>query len=184
MSEIERSGGSTGGTQVPTERGRYSSSVVTPSTRLRSYTGLDWLRLSVPSNWQDFASQDSVQFAPEGAYGPDGITHGIMVGAFRGNGDTDLYNETDSYVQQILQGNSYLRQRGSSVETTVAGRSGLATTLFGRSPVTDRNELVTIYTTRLRDGGLFYAVTVVPEAEGTSYNRAFRSVMQSISLNG
>ena len=55
--------------------------------------------------------------------------------------------------------------------------------LSGRSPVTNRTEVVTIYTAQLRNGGLFYVATVVPEGEAGSYSTAFRAMLNSIRLN-
>ena len=185
MSEIGKEGGNGegGGTQSPTANGRYTATVAVPSTRVRSYTGANWLQISVPSNWLDFASQSDVQFAPEGAYGDQGITRGMMVGVISGGQNTDLATASDAYLNQLLQGNSYLRQRGQLVQTSVARRQGYTTSMSGRSPVTNRTEVVTIYTTQLRTGELFYAVTVVPDAESYSYNTAFRNVLNSIRLN-
>jgi predicted Zn-dependent protease len=183
MSEIERSGGSGGGpVENPTSNGRYSDRVAAPSTRMRAYTGLNWLRLNVPSNWLDFASQDDVQFAPEGAYGNQGITRGMMIGIGRTQ-DNDLERATSDYLNGILQANSYLQQRGGLIETYVANRRGYTTVLSGRSPVTNRTENVTIYTVGLRNGQLFYFITVVPNDESYAYNATFRNILNSVRLN-
>ncbi|MBK9766795.1 MAG: hypothetical protein IPP63_07145 [Chloracidobacterium sp.] len=55
--------------------------------------------------------------------------------------------------------------------------------LAGRSPVTNRNEVVTVYTTQLSSGELFYLVTVVPEAEAVRYDNAFRNILGSLRLS-
>ena len=55
---------------------------------------------------------------------------------------------------------------------------------MGVSPVTNKNEKVTVYTTQLRNNaGIFYVVTVVPEEEAVGYNSAFRNILNSIQLN-
>ena len=123
-----------------------------------------------------------MQFAPEGAFGDQGITRGVMIGVSQSSGG-DLESASDMYLNEMLQTNSYLRQRGGFVETTVGGRQGLTTSALGRSPVTGRTEVVTIYTSQFRNGELFYAVTVAPDTETASYNRAFRSVLSSIRFN-
>ena len=166
----------------PTSAGRYSNNVQYPSTRVRAYSSVSWLRLNVPSNWLEFSSQDSVQFAPEGAYGDQGITRGLMIGIYRGQ-NNDLQRDSEGYLNEILQGNSYLRQRNQFSQTYVGGRRGYTTSASGRSPVTGRTEIVTIYTTQLRNGQLFYAVTVVPDDESYNYSSAFRNVLSSIRLN-
>ncbi len=183
MAEIEKGAvGQQDGRTNPTASGRYSNSVQFPSTRTRAYSGSNWLRLSVPSNWLEFPSQDDVQFAPEGAYGQDGITRGAMVGIYQGR-NNDLTSDSESFVSSMLQGNSYLRQRGGLVQIYVAGRQGYSAQLSGRSPITNRTEVVTIYTTQLRNGGLFYIATVVPDDESYNYSNAFRNILSSIRLN-
>ena len=183
MAQIEKeSSGQQGGATNPTASGKYSSNVQYPSTRTRTYSGSSWLRLNVPSNWQEFPSQDDVQFAPEGAYGKDGITRGAMVGIYQGQ-NNDVTRDSEAYINDILQGNSYLRQNGRMSQTYVAGRQGYMTQLSGRSPITNSTEVVTIYTTTLRNGGLFYVATVVPDKESSSYASAFRNMLSSIRLN-
>ena len=188
MAQIEKDAQAGKGTEGsnntpnPTANGRYSNSVRFPSSRVRAYTGLSWLRVNVPSNWLDFPSQDDVQFSPQGAYGDQGITRGAMIGIYNGR-NNNLTNDSEAYVNSMLQGNPYLTQRGDLVQTYVAGRQGLTTILSGRSPVTNRTEVVTIYTTTLRNGGLLYVATVVPQAESASYSAAFRAMLNSMRLN-
>jgi hypothetical protein len=181
MAEIERGYRGSGNSQSPTAGGRYSNNVQTPSTRTRVYTNGNFIQLNVPSNWQDFAGQDSIQFAPEGAYGDQGITHGALIGRSRANGNLD--NATQELVQTFLQGNSYLRQRTGFSQTTVAGRRGYTTVLSGRSPITGENEVVSIYTLPLRSGDMLYIAAVAPESESYRYNTAFRNMINSIRVN-
>lgn len=182
MAEIEKSGAGQGGTTNPTANGRYSNTVAYPSSRVRTYTGGNWVQMSVPNNWKEFSSQDDVQFAPEGAYGDQGITRGAMIGLYRGQ-NRELTRDTEAYVNSILGGNSYLSKRSGYQNTYVGGRRGTSIILAGRSPVTNRVEVVTIYTTLLNNGELFYAATVVPEAESTIYANTFRNLITSIQFN-
>ncbi len=181
MAEIEK-GYRTEQTSSPTASGRYTSQVQRPSTRMQTYNRLNWVRLNVPSNWQEFTSQDNAQFAPQGAFGEEGITHGFLVG--RLNSSTrDLQRDSQAYVSQIFQGNPYLRQRSGFTSVNIAGRRGLAITAAGQSPIRRESELITIYTTQLRNGDLAYFVTVVPERESNAYNAAFRRTLSSIRIN-
>ena len=183
MAEIEKDGSNgQGRTENPTASGRYSNSVQYPSNRLRTYSGANWLRINVPSNWVNFASQDNVMFAPEGAYGDQGITRGAMIGIYQGQ-NNDVARDSEAYVNEMLQANSYLSQRKNLSQTYLAGRQGYSTVLSGRSPITGRTEVVTIYTAQLRNGGLFYVDTVVPDDESYNYSNAFRNVLSSIRLN-
>ncbi|NOT48981.1 MAG: M48 family metalloprotease, partial [Acidobacteria bacterium] len=78
MEQIQKEGGSGG--QSPTAGGNYSRNVPYPSARVKAYNGGDIL-YNVPGNWREFSGQSGVTFAPEGAYGDQGITHGVMVSA-------------------------------------------------------------------------------------------------------
>jgi beta-barrel assembly-enhancing protease len=169
------------GTPNPTAGGRYSRNVPYPSNRTRQYTGLNWMRVNVPSNWRDFTGGDSVQFAPEGAFGDQGITHGALIGVYQGR-NREIGRDSEDYLSGVLQANSYLRQRGGFSRTTVGGRDGYTAMLSGTSPITGRSEVVTIYTTQLRTGDLLYIATVAPENENSSYSYAFRSMLGSLRL--
>ncbi len=174
-------GGRTDG-QNPTSSGKYESRVELPSSRTRAYSSGSWIQMNVPNNWQDFPAESEVWFAPAGAYGDQGITHGALIGLFKPQ-SRNLGEATEEYVSGILNGNDYLRQRSGYTRTTISGRTAFATVLSGRSPVTSKTEVATVYTTQLRDGQLFYIVTVSPEAEASSYNYAFRNVIRSIRLS-
>ncbi len=183
MAEIEKDVKSGNGpSQNPTASGRYSENIQYPSSRIRAYTGMSGVQINVPSNWREFSSGGDVQFAPDGAYGAQGITHGVMLGSYSGQ-NNDLSNESQDYVNEILQGNSYLRQRGSLSQTSIAGHRGYTARLSGISPITGRTEIVTIYTAQLRNGGLFYIATIVPDDESQNYSYAFRNMINSIRLS-
>lgn len=185
MAEIERNttrngqGGQTGQT---TTGGRYSARVPYPSSRAQTYTGGNWIQLNVPDNWRAFEQQTSVQFAPEGAYGDNGITHGALVGVTQANSN-NLAQATEQYVDGVLQDNNYLRQNTGYTRTTIGGRQALATVLSGRSPITNRTEVATVYTTQLRNGSLLYVIAIAPENESENYNATFRNMIRSIRLN-
>lgn len=182
MAEITKQAPSGQGSENPTASGKYSNNVPNPSTRVREYSSVNWLRISVPGNWQEFSGEGGAQFAPEGAFGDQGITHGVMVGVYQGQG-TSLRTKTQAYINETLQGNSYLQQNGSLISRNLGGRNGYTTQMSGRSPVTGRTEVVTVYTTQLRNGQLFYLVTVVPSDQSYNYTNAFRNVVNSVRLN-
>ncbi len=168
--------------QNPTAGGRYSNRVQYPSSRMQVYTSGNSLQMSYPSNWRTFESQGTITFAPEGAYGDSGITHGVMLGTAQARSN-DLAQSTEDYVNGVIQGNNYLRQTTNYSRSTLAGRNAFTTVLTGRSPITNQTEVATVFTTQLRNGGLFYVVMVAPESESSSYNAAFRNMIRSIRLN-
>lgn len=179
MSQIQQQGGSG---PSPTAGGRYSSNVQRPSTRTRIYAGGNWLRMNVPDNWREFGGQTDVTFAPNGAFGDQGITHGAMIGIYRGS-SSSLSQDSRDFVSSMLKGNPHLRQQSNFQSTRFAGRSALSTVLSGRSPIYGQTEMVTVFTTRLRNGETFYFLAVSPESESTGYNSAFRNMINSIRLN-
>jgi hypothetical protein len=141
------------------------------------------LSIRVPDNWREFSTSDQVTFAPEGSYGDQGITHGAMIGLIQANARSGQ-SATQDYVDTLLQSNSYLRQRGSIMNTTLSGRSGNIVQLSGRSEITGETELVTIYTTLLPNGILVYIATVSPQSDSPQYENTFRSMINSLRING
>ncbi|HKR01732.1 MAG TPA: M48 family metallopeptidase [Pyrinomonadaceae bacterium] len=190
MSEIARSG-----QRYPTEgdsssnypSGNIGGRVSYPSSRYRTFNGGNLFQVSYPDNWRDISeSQSSVWFAPEGAYGQvQGqavFTHGVNIGVAQSQGG-NLRQATDYFIQSLAQGNGNLRQQGSYQRGTINGRNALAITLSNVNEATGRPETITIYTTQLRNGQLFYMVAVAPQSDYRNYQTAFRNVLGSIRLN-
>lgn len=182
MKEIDEEYKRNGGGQNIPSNSRYENRVPFPSSRTRVYSGGDWVQLNVPNNWKDFTAQGEVWFAPDGAYGDQGITRGALVGLYQAQ-SRDLGESTRDYVDGVLKANDYLEQNSSYTRTVISGRTAFSTVLSGRSPVTGRTEIATVYTVMLRNGQLFYVITVAPEDESSSYNLAFRTMIRSIRLN-
>jgi beta-barrel assembly-enhancing protease len=185
MEEIEKNAQSSPGSANPnpTAGGKYTNSVPYPSTATRLYSAGSLFRINVPNNWKDFPSGTDVQFAPAGAFGDQGITHGALVGTYTPGGtNPSLAQASNDYLMTVLEGNNYLNQRGSLLRTTIAGRNGYTGQLVGTSPVTGRSELVTIYTAQLRSGELLYIATVVPETESSRFSTAFRNMINSLRI--
>ncbi len=170
-------------TENPMNNGRYESRVEYPSSRSVSYNGGNLFRVNLPNNWQVFESQNSITFAPQGAYGNYGITHGVMIGVTQTQ-NNDLGRATEEYVNSLMQGeNNYLRQDSRFSRTTIDRRNAYSTVLSGRSPITGRTEVVNIFTTQLRNGALMYIAAVAPQDESSRYNSAFQNVLRSIQIN-
>lgn len=181
--------------QYPSDRQQYPSNsdtyargerVAYPSSRYRTYSGGNLFQVSVPDNWNQLGGGNSITYAPQGAYGSsqgsDVFTHGVMLGVTNSQGGS-LRNSTDTYINGLVQGNSYLRRSGGYQRANIGGNTGLATTLSGRSPITGRNEIVNVYTTQLRDGNLFYVVNVAPQDEYGNYQNTFQNILRSLRLN-
>ena len=188
MQEIARSG-----QRYPTGEttGNYPNNppqgrVAYPSTRYQAYSTVGGLvRVSVPSNWRQLGESNSVWFAPEGAYGQYQnqvvYTHGINLGLAQTQSQ-NLQQATQEFLNGLTQGNNSLRQRSGLQRTTVGGRTGLTTTLTNVNEATGQAEVVTVITTQLRNGQLFYLIAVAPENESASYQTAFRNILRSIQI--
>ena len=184
MEEIARGGQrypNQGGTS---QNGDYSRGerIAYPSTNYRTERN-NLFSVAIPSNWRTLGSGNSVSYAPEGAYGSNGITHGVIFSA-----EQARYDSLDQAAQEVLQGllqsNNYLQQSGGWRRASVDGRSALVTTLSGRSPITGQQENVTILVTQLSTGNVFYMAGVSPRSESATYQRTFNEIARSLRLNG
>ncbi len=183
MEDLEKAAqGQQGTGQSPTAGGKYDPrNVQLPSTRTRQYKAGNILTATVPDNWKEFPEEGGVQFAPDNAWGEKGITHGVMLGIYKGNGG-NLQQESDAYVQAIAKSNEYSQQGGYS-RGSINGKNALRTIISGRSDITGRTEIVTVYTTQLSDKTLLYVLTVSPDNESSDYSRAFTNFVNSIRIN-
>ena len=157
-----------------------------PSSRYRSYSELGLLRVSIPDNWRELPDQGSVWFAPQGAYGSANgrtvYTHGVSFGVVQTR-SRNLQQATDEMISSLEQGNGNLRARGGYQRTYVGGRNALSIVLSNINEVTGRPEIVTVTTTQLRNGEIFYLITVSPESDFGDYQNAFRNIVRSVQLN-
>jgi predicted Zn-dependent protease len=158
-----------------------------PSTRYQSYSELGGIaRVSVPSNWRELGGNNSVWFAPAGAYGQNQnqavYTHGVNIGIAQTQ-SRNLQQATNEFLNGLGAGGGNLRQRSGLQRTTMSGRTGLTTTLTNINEATGQAEVVTVITTQLRNGQLFYLIAVAPESESTSYQAAFRNILRSLQIN-
>jgi len=189
MAEIAK-----GGTRYPTgeNTGNYPTnaprgSVSLPSTRYQNYSTLGGLvRVSVPSNWRELGSSNSVWYAPEGAYGQYQnqvvYTHGVNLGLGQTQ-SRNLQQATNELLQSLGVGNGNLQQRSNLQRATIAGRTGLTTTLSNANEATGQTETIVVMTTQLRSGELFYLIAVAPSNESGRYQTAFSNILRSIQLN-
>jgi hypothetical protein len=190
ISEIERSGNTnpntdTGSASRYPSDSRIQRNVEQPSNHYRVFESRGLFRISVPDNWKQFADSASVTFAPEGAYGNQQgesvFTHGAIVGIGEVSAN-NLQRASDEYTSGILQNNGYLKAEGRYQSRRLGGRDALKRRLSGTSKVTNRKEIVDIYTTMLSNRQLFYVIQVVPEDGQGQYTRAFGEMLQSVTF--
>ena len=191
MAEIARSG-----QRYPTEGGNYPSNypagnvggrVAYPSSRYQTFNGGNLFQLSYPDNWRALGEgQNSIWFAPDGAYGQAQgqtvFTHGVNVGVAQAQSG-NLRQATDAFINSLGQGNRNMRQQTNYQRGSIDRREALAITLTNSNEATGRPETIAIYTSLLRNGGLFYMIGVAPQNEYRSYQGTFRNILGSIRLN-
>jgi len=176
---VATTGTRSGDTRMPTGR------VEAPSSSYRTYDENGEFRVSVPGNWREVQSANTVTFAPDGAYGSrDGstiFTHGIEIGLAR-NETHNLQTATEELIDSLSGGNPRLTRPSRFDRTSIGNRRGLHTTLSNVSEATGGQESVDVFTTRLDNGLLLYAIGVAPANASDNYQRVFDRVVKSIEL--
>ncbi|MGB2715246.1 MAG: M48 family metallopeptidase [Vicinamibacterales bacterium] len=170
-------------TQGPVGTSARTGRVDPPSGEWRTYQPGNFMRLSVPSNWDQIGGNSgSVTYAPGGGYTEgNGFTHGIQVGVARSTGG-NLQSQTDRLLQSFAQSNPNLRRQGGYSRATIGGRQGLTTTLSNVA-ADGYQEAVNVSTVQLRDGSLLFLIGVAPANEARTYMNTFTQVRQSVQLN-
>jgi hypothetical protein len=157
-----------------------------PATAYRTHQPGNFLRVSVPENWDPVNNDGGgVTYAPDGAVfnGDSGqtFTHGVQIGIARGTGN--LQRDTQTLLNGFAQSNPDLQQQSGLQRDTIGGRNGLTTVLSNTSEVTGQRERIALSTTQLRDGSLLYVVGVAPQAEVSTYDATFQRVRRSLQIS-
>jgi len=185
--EVARSRqGQQGPQRAPVGTSGRNERVEPPSGDFRTYQPGDFLRISVPANWEQVGAGNTVTFAPRGGYlqadnGQSAFTHGIEVGVTPANGN-NLQQQTEQLLQSFARSNPELRRQGGYSRTNIGGRQGLTTTLSNVSEVTGENEAVNLSTVQLSDGSVLFLVGVAPTNEARTYLNAFSRIRQNLEL--
>jgi hypothetical protein len=177
--------GQAGGGNRPIGTGGRAVTVDPPSRAFRTYQPGDFLRVSVPSNWDQVEGGGDVTYVPDGAFfqgdgGQTAFTHGVQIGVTQGTGN--LQRDSEQILNAFARSNPSLRRQGGFQRDTVGGRAGLTTILTNRSDVTGQQERIAFSTTQLRGGGVLYMVGVAPQSEAQVYDNAFRQVRRSLQI--
>ncbi len=159
-----------------------------PSMQYRSSQPLNFMRLSLPSNWSEVSGGDNgATYAPDGGYIKSGddsaFTHGFQIGVTTARGSGNLQRDTDALIAAFAKSNAQLRASGGYTRDRISGRNALRTSLSNVSEVTGQRESVSLTTTQLSDGRLVYFIGVAPQNEASAYEDAFRRVRQSVELS-
>jgi hypothetical protein len=174
-----------GGGATASSVGTPGQPVPAPAADYRDLSGGKVFQASVPSNWTTLASDTAIKAVPQNGYGPlkggeNVFTHGVEFGVAKATAK-DLREATNAWLKAIAQGNPELKLAGSQESVQISQRAGLATPLINPSPLGGQ-ERITLYTTFLSSGNLFYYMTIVPEKDAGTYQEAFKRVGTSIRL--
>jgi hypothetical protein len=178
--------GQTRSTRTAGAAGAARIDVDPPSTQFQTHSPSDFLRVSVPANWQSLNTGDVQTYAPPSGYvensrGQAAVTHGVQIGVAQG-GSGNLQRDTEQLIQTFARTNPDLRAAGSARRETIGGRTGISTPLSNISDVTGEREYVDLSTTQLRDGSLLYIIGIAPQPEAGTYEPVFRKVRQSVRI--
>jgi beta-barrel assembly-enhancing protease len=171
----------------PIGTGGRTVQVEPPSNSYRVRQPADFLRISVPSNWDEVeGDQGNVTYAPDGAFfradgGASAFTHGLQVGVAKGSGN--LQRDTQQLLNGFARSNPNLRQQSGLQRDNVGGRNGYSAVLSNVSEVTGQTERIAFSTTQLRGGNILYMLGVAPQNEAGTYDGAFRRVRQSVQIS-
>ena len=178
-----RTPASNGGNQ-PANTSALSGRVEAPSSRYQSFDKGMFSGM-VPENWDEIQQENGVWFAPKGAYGTANgqtvFTHAVNLGVVQTRA-RDAQQAAEEFINNLKQG-SDLRARGAVRRMDVDGRQGQLFSFNNTNEATGGEEIVNILTTQLRNGELFYLITVSPASEYQKYQSTFSTILRSVRLN-
>jgi len=192
MSEVERGdasnggggGGGEGSSGAARSVGTPGQPVPAPSGDYREIKGGNVFRASVPSNWTNLSTSNSFRSIPENGYGElkgqSVFTHGVEFGVTKAT-SRDLRDATTLWLRGLKESNPEMRVVGEPQSIRMAQRSALSTNLTNPSPL-GGPERISITTTFLSDGVIFYYLSVAPQNDLAGFQDAFERVRQSIQL--
>jgi Zn-dependent protease with chaperone function len=97
---------------------------------------------------------------------------------------TALAEATNDLVSEILRTNPHLKFVADSQRlNTVSGGAALSLVLSGRSPVTQQEERVTVFTRELADDHVIYALFIAPAQDYTVLRKTFERMISSLRVN-
>jgi hypothetical protein len=76
-----------------------------------------------------------------------------------------------------------MRQSGSTQRSNIGGRGGYSVQMTNINEATGQRENVTLITTQLRNGDVFYMIAVAPQSEARSFTNAFNTILRSTRLS-
>jgi hypothetical protein len=155
-----------------------------PTAQFHDISGGKVFQASVPADWTSLASRSEIKVVPQNGYGDMNgqtvFTYGVEFGVSQA-GSRDLQTATNTWLDAVAKASPELRLAGDQQATRISQRTAIVTPLVNPSALGGR-ELVTVYTTFLSNGTLFYYLSVVPEKDAPAFQETFRRIAESIRL--
>ena len=164
-------------------------------------------QVEYPDNWRVYQADQGygVTIAPDGGFVDTGgnerqLIYGVIVNhydPFDGNsgdrfgegsgliqGGTSLARATNDLLGQILRTNPNLQPMRDSERTDrIDGAASLSVVLSGRSPVTQEEERVTVFTRELPDDHIIYALFIAPGQDYFRLSPTFNRMISSLRVS-
>lgn len=176
------------------------SAVMLPSADFVLYQVSDF-SLKLPENWLTLIKENpQILAAPLGAFNqyhnPIRFSHGVNVVSLP-NPDglstppaalgtrpriVTLNQMTENYLSFIIKNNPHLKP-DTTVAINLRGKATLVNSFSGLSPISQREEVVTIYTMIIpSNNNLLAIITITPPDESAEYKDTFRRILNSINF--
>lgn len=202
---------STGTVVQPNETVRVT--VPAPSTTtVRFSHNAGYFSVEYPQNWRAYQTGLAVSLAPEGGViqlstGQPILLYGAIVNHYVPfEGVEDRWNQslqrsyapfedrnaprgfledaTDDLVRHMLGANPYLTAvTGSARAEVIDGARGYSVLMNGRSPITNEDERVTLYTRALPDNHVIYLVCVAPVSRAAEMDQTCSRMTRTLQVN-
>jgi len=175
-----------------------------PSEDFETYVQRDELfEIGYPDNWNVYEPVRGygVTIAPAGGLVDAGgvemeIVSGVIINHYAPladdfrddrayiDGNTSLIHATNDLVAHILQINPALNLvRNSERRNRIDGADSISVVLSGRSPVTGREERVTVFSREIPDDHVIYALFIAPEQDYRQLNETFNRMISSLRVD-
>ena len=161
--------------------------VVLPPSENMKRLGSRSFSMSVPENWVDLTIDDvQVNGAGRGGFEQQAnktfnVSHGFFASIQPNLERLNLNAALDLIAKRTIEGNAYLRPGRVFAVDMPSGRYR-ALELTGHSPVSNRDELITVYVALRNNGDIFSVTFVSPPDEKEEYTSVFRRILHSIEL--
>ena len=177
--------------------------VAAPSARFETFEHrAGYFAIEHPVNWKVYARKSAyaTSIAPAGgvvqaADGQQALVYGVAINHYapfdgetsrrgRGKNNDDLKRASDDLVQQVRRSSPYLSGPNAAAKRAkIDGASTRSVTLSGRSTVTGEDERVVVFTRRLPDGHVLFALLVAPARDYDAALPVFTRMMRTLAVH-